>query len=72
MATIIQTADNTYTANNGKGTELTLVKMEAGYWLVSADNAAARAWRSIGKCYEDLAAVEAKYKTFRGISALIN
>lgn len=72
MATIIQTSDNTYTANNGKGTELTLVKMEAGYWLVSADNAAARAWRSIGKTFWSLAEIEAKYKTFRGISVLIN
>ena len=72
MATIVQTAANTYTANNGKGTELTLVKMEAGYWLVSADNAAARAWRSIGKTFWSLAEIEAKYKTFRGISALIS
>ena len=72
MATIIQTAENTYTADNGKGTSLTLVKMEAGYWLVSADNAAARAWRSIGKTFWSLAEVESKYKTFRGISALIN
>jgi len=71
MATIIQTAANTYTANNGRGTELTLTKMEAGYWLVSADNAAARAWRSIGKVFWNLSDIEAHYKTFRGLSALI-
>ncbi len=72
MATIIQTAANTFTADNGRGTSLTLIKMDAGYWLVSADNAAARAYRSIGKTYPDLAAVEASYKTFRGLSALLN
>lgn len=72
MTFITQTAENTFTADNGRGTSLTLVRMSAGYWLVSADNAAARAYRSIGKTYPDLAAVEASYKTFRGISALIN
>jgi len=71
MTFINQTAENTFTANNGKGTQLTLIKMEAGYWLVSADNAAARAYRSIGKTFWSLAEVEAKYKTFRGLAALI-
>lgn len=71
MATIIQTNENTFTADNGRGTLLTLVRMSAGYWLVSADNAAARAYRSIGKAFPSLDDVEAAYKTFRGISALI-
>lgn len=71
MTFINQTAANEFTANNGRGTELTLVKMDAGYWLVSADNAAARAYRSIGKVFWSLADVEAHYKTFRGLSALI-
>lgn len=71
MATIIQTNETTFTAENGRGTSLTLVRMSAGYWLVSADNAAARAYRSIGKSFPSLEAVEAAYKTFRGISALI-
>lgn len=71
MATIIQTNDNTFTADNARGTVLTLARMSAGYWLVSADNAAARAYRSIGKTFPSLEAVEASYKTFRGIAALI-
>lgn len=71
MTFITQTAENEFTANNGKGTELTLVKMEAGYWLVIANNAATRAYRSIGKTFWSLSEIEAKYKTFRGLSALL-
>lgn len=72
MATIIQTADNTYTASNGKGTELKLVKMEAGYWQVWAMNAAVRAYRTPGvKIFWHLSEIEKAYKTFRGISALL-
>lgn len=72
MTTIIQTNENTFTANNGKGTELTLIKSEVGYWTVIASNAATRAYRSLGaNTFWSLAEVEKSYKTFRGLAALI-
>lgn len=73
MTYITQTANDTYTANNGNGTELTLIKSEVGYWTVIASNAATRAYRTLGaKTFWSLADIEAKYKTFRGLSALID
>lgn len=72
MATIIQTADNTYTASNGKGTELMLTKKDGGYWEVMAQNAATRAYRTLGvKIFWTLDEVEKSYKTFRGLASLI-
>lgn len=72
MTTIIQTNENTFTANNGTGTELTLIKSEVGYWTVIASNAATRAYRSLGaKTFWSLEDVEKSYKTFRGLAALI-
>lgn len=74
MATIIQTGENTFTTDNSKGTKLTLkLNAKIGYWEVWAENAAVSAYRSLGvKCFWKLSEVEAKYKTFRGISALIS
>jgi hypothetical protein len=73
MTNIQQINETTYTANNGKGTELTLIKSAVGYWTVIASNAATRAYRSLGmKTFWSLAEVEAKYKTFRGLAALID
>lgn len=74
MATIIQTGEKTFTTTNGKGTSLTLKWNERlGWWEVMSDNAAVRAYRSLGvKIFRSLNEVEAKYKTFRGISALIS
>lgn len=72
MTTITQTADNTFIANNGRGTELKLVKKDGGYWEVWAMNAAVRAYRTLGvKTFWSLADIEKNYKTFRGLSALI-
>lgn len=72
MTYIQQINETTYTANNGKGTELTLIKSEAGYWTVYASNAATRAWRTAGlKVFWSLKEAEAKYKTFRGLASLI-
>lgn len=72
MTTITQTAENTYTAENGRGTTLTLTKKDGGYWEVWAMNAAVRAYRTPGvKIFWSLADIEKAYKTFRGISALI-
>lgn len=72
MTTIQMINETTFTAENGKGTELTLVKSDVGYWTVIASNAATRAYRTLGaKVFWSLAEVEAKYKTFRGLEALI-
>ena len=73
MTTIIQTGEKTFTASNGKGTLMTLSYNEAvGYWQMMSDNAAVRAYRSMGvKIFWNLADVERAYKTWRGISALI-
>lgn len=72
MTYIIQTAENTYTANNGRGTELMITKKDGGYWEVMAQNAATRAYRSLGvKIFWTLADIEKSYKTFRGLAALI-
>lgn len=72
MTTITQIDANTFTANNGKGTELTLIKSAVGYWTVIASNAATRAYRTLGaKTFWSLEEIEAKYKTFRGLAALI-
>jgi len=73
MATIIQTGEKTFTATNGRGTEMTLSFNEnVGYWQVMSDNAARRAYRSLGvKTFWSLAEVEKSYKTWRGISQLV-
>ena len=72
MATIIQTATDTYTADTGRGTSLTLVKKSGGWWEVHSMNAAVRAYRSLGvKVFWSLEDIERAYKTFRGIAALI-
>lgn len=72
MTYITQTAENTYTANNGRGTELTITKKDGGYWEVMAQNAATRAYRTLGvKIFWTLADIEKSYKTFRGLAALI-
>lgn len=72
MTYIQQINETTYTANNGKGTELTLVRKDGGYWEVMAQNAATRAYRTLGiKIFWSLAEVEKSYKTFRGLASLI-
>lgn len=72
MTTITQINETTFTAANGKGTELTLIKSEVGYWTVIASNAATRAYRTLGaKTFWSLSDIEAKYKTFRGLGALL-
>jgi hypothetical protein len=52
---------------------LTLIRKDGGYWEVMAQNAATRAYRTLGvKIFWSLDDVEKSYKTFRGLSALIN
>jgi hypothetical protein len=69
---IIQTGEKTFTADNGKGTTMVLSFNEVcGYWQMMSDNAARRAYRTLGvKTFRSLAEVERAYKTWRGISAL--
>lgn len=73
MATILQTGEKTFTTDNGRGTSFTLKFVpDLNRWEVWAMNAAVRAWRTPGvKFFPDLAAVEAHYKVFRGISSLV-
>ena len=72
MTFITQTAENTFVANNGRGTELQLRKRDGGYWEVMAHNAATRAYRTLGvKIFWSLDEIEKNYKTFRGLAALI-
>lgn len=75
--TIIQTATNKWTVNNGKGTELTLVKQDTGWaWGVIAHNARTRCsmnqYAGSFKGFDSLEAVERHYKSFRGIAATLN
>lgn len=74
MAVIIQTGEKTYSTTNGRGTSMTLSYNHIiGHWQVVSDNAAVRAYRAGGcKIFRTLPEVEAAYKTWRGISALIS
>jgi len=71
---IIQTAERTFTTTNRTGTTLTLKWNDRlGWWEVFADNAAVRAYRTLGlKIFRRLSDVEARYKAFRGVAALID
>lgn len=73
MKNIIQVIDaNTYHLV-ARGSEMTLTRTDDG-WSMSTVNAAVRAWNrgfAIPKRFADLAEVEAKYKTWRGIAALL-
>lgn len=73
MAIIIQTAEKTFTTSNGRGTTMTLSYNEVcGYWQMMSDNAAVQAYRTLGvKIFSSLKEVEQKYKTWRGIAALV-
>lgn len=73
MAIIIQTADKTFTTDNGRGTTMELSYNEVrGYWQMMSDNVSRRAWGGLGiKTFRSLAEVEKSYKTWRGISELV-
>lgn len=54
-----------------RGNKMTLIRGESG-WEMWVDNASHRAYRGAGvKVFGSLVAVEAKYKSWRGISALL-
>lgn len=72
MADIQQIDDNSY-ATSVRGTHMVLEKTAAG-WRVKTRNAATRVWGIGGESWKDfdsLAQVEARYKSWRGIGALI-
>ena len=72
--TIIQTSDNTFEMAI-RGARMTLVRRPSvcGEWEMTTINAAALAWNRIvmPKHFRTLAEVEAKYKSWRGISMLL-
>ncbi len=64
------TTDNKITTSNGRGTTFE-IWTSGDKWHVFADNAARRAWRTLGvKTFETLEEVEDHYKSLKGISAL--
>lgn len=71
---VIQTAANTYEMTI-RGAHMTLVRRSSvcGEWEMTTVNAAAEAWNRIimPKHFRSLAEVEAKYKSWRGVSKLV-
>jgi hypothetical protein len=71
---IIQTSDNTYEMTI-RGAHMTLVRRQSvcGNWEMTTVNAAAQAWNRIimPKHFNTLEEIEAKYKSWRGVSKLI-
>lgn len=71
---IIQTAANTYEMTI-RGARMVLERRASpcGEWHMTTDNAAARAWSRVimPKSFATLAEVEARYKSWRGIVALV-
>lgn len=73
MTTTIQVIDDNTYRLVARGSEMTLTRTADG-WSMSTVNAAVRAWNrgfAIPKRFATLADVEAKYKTWRGIAALL-
>ena len=69
---IQQTGDSTFNMQRGAH-DMTLTK-EGDRWVMYTVNPAVRAWNrgfATPKFFPTLAAVEAKYKSWRGVSALI-
>lgn len=70
MNAIQMVNEKTFTLIN-RGHEMTLLKIEDG-WEMWTSNAATRAWRMmIPKFFETLKDVEAHYKSWKGVSELI-
>ncbi|MBF8164312.1 hypothetical protein IVE04_24410 [Pseudomonas mendocina] len=72
MPTIQQLDDTSYAVEN-RGTRMVLVQTKKG-WRVKTRNAATRVWGLGGESWKDfdsLADVEAKYKSWKGIAALV-
>lgn len=72
MATIQQLDDTRYSVE-ARGSRMVLEQTKKG-WRVKTRNAATRVWGLGGESWKDfdsLAEVEAKYKSWKGIAALI-
>ena len=73
MASPIQMVDENTFKLNTRGCEMTL-KRDGDGWEMYTVNAAVKAWNrgvAIPKFFATLAEVEAKYKTWSGISSLV-
>jgi len=70
MNAIMMVDENTFTLTN-RGHEMTLLRKEDG-WEMWTSNAATRAWRmNIPKYFETLEEVEGHYKSWKGVSKLV-
>ncbi|WP_219096221.1 hypothetical protein [Pseudomonas sp. UMAB-40] len=72
MSAIEQIGDNRYSLK-ARGTSMVLEQVNGG-WRVKTKNAATRAWSMGGESWKEfatLAQVEANYKSWRGIAALV-
>jgi len=66
--------ENTFVASS-RGNKMILRRenSSAGAWSVTTDNASHRAWRGLGVSYfPSLKEVEQRYKTWRGVSLLVD
>lgn len=71
MQAIQQIDENTYTLS-ARGSDMKLKRREKGGWEMFTDNASRRAHRGLGhKTFATLLEVEAQYKSWRGISKLV-
>lgn len=70
----IEQIDEDTFQTRSRGSTITLTRLPEGRgWSVMVDNAAVRAWRSLGcKNFDSLEEVERKYKSLSGISKLID
>lgn len=75
MKNVIQQISATEFKLESRGNAFTLEKESDGRWVMWTVNAAVRAWNNgypMPKYFGSLAEVEAKYKAWRGIGALVN
>lgn len=73
MASQIEMVNETTFKLSARGNDYTLIK-EGSEWAMYVVNASVRAWRNgfaIPKYFNTLEAVEKKYKSWKGISALV-
>lgn len=74
MKNVIQMIDDNTFRLVARGSEMTLERADDG-WTMTTINASVRAWNNgfaFPKRFANLAEVEANYKTWRGIEALVN
>jgi len=73
MTNVIEMVSKTEFKLNARGCDYTL-RCESGKWAMYVVNAAVHAWRrgyAIPKYFDSLKEVEEKYKSWRGISTLV-